>query len=130
MILKNKFVSLTFLLLIPFNMSAQKLKPSFTLNGYAKYLPALMDYSFFESENNNLIHNRLNMRGYFGNNLSLGLEIRNRIFFGDIPTIEGDNGLINMSYYIVREDNFILNSMIDRLWVKYQIDKIEFRGEI
>ncbi len=126
MILKNKFVSLTFLLLIPFNMSAQKLKPSFTLNGYAKYLPAFMDYSFFESENNNLIHNRLNMRGYFGNNLSLGLEIRNRIFFGDIPTIEGDNGLINMSYYIVREDNFILNSMIDRLWVKYQIDKIEF----
>ena len=126
MILKNKFVSLTFLLLIPFNMSAQKLKPSFTLNGYVKYLPAFMDYSFFESENNNLIHNRLNMRGYFGDNLSVGLEIRNRVFFGDIPSIEGDNGLVNMSYYIVREDNFILNSMIDRLWLKYQINKIEF----
>jgi len=126
MILKNKFLLFTLLLLISFNISAQKLKPSFTLNGYAKYLPAFMDYSFFESENNNLIHNRLNMRGYFGDNLSVGLEIRNRVFFGDIPSIEGDNGLVNMSYYIVREDNFILNSMIDRLWLKYQINKIEF----
>ena len=126
MILKNKFLLFTLLLLISFNISAQKLKPSFTLNGYVKYLPAFMDYSFFESENNNLIHNRLNMRGYFGDNLSVGLEIRNRVFFGDIPSIEGDNGLVNMSYYIVREDNFILNSMIDRLWLKYQINKIEF----
>ena len=53
------------------------------------------------------------MRGYFGDNLSVGLEIRNRVFFGDIPSIEGDNGLVNMSYYIVREDNFILNSIIN-----------------
>ena len=82
-----------------------------------------MDYGF-ESENNNLIHNRLNMRGYYGDNLSVGLEIRNRVF-GDIPSIEGDNGLVNMSYYIVREDNFI-SLMIDRLWLKYQINKIEF----
>ena len=84
-----------------------------------------MDYSFFESENNHLIHNRINFRGYFGDNLSIGLELRNRVFFNDIPSIQGDDGLVNMSYFIVRKDNFVFNSMIDRLWLKYQKDKIE-----
>ena len=127
MISKSKIFSITFLFIISFEGVSQKLNPSFSLNGYVKYLPAYMDYSFFESENNHLIHNRINFRGYFGDNLSIGLELRNRIFFSDIPSIpiQGDEGLVNMSYFIVREDNFVFNSMIDRLWLKYQKDKIE-----
>ena len=114
MILKNKFLFILLLIPLSFNGLSQNLKPTFSLNGYVKYLPAYMDYSFFESENNHLIHNRVNMRGYFGNNLSLGLEIRNRVFLGDIPTIQTDEGLIDMSYNIFREEKFVLHSMIDR----------------
>ena len=125
MISKSKIFSIAFLFIISIEGISQKLNPSFSLNGYVKYLPAYMDYSFFESENNHLIHNRINFRGYFGDNLSIGLELRNRVFFNDIPSIQGDDGLVNMSYFIVREDNFVFNSMIDRLWLKYQKDKIE-----
>ena len=125
MILKNKFLFILLLIPLSFNGLSQNLKPSFSLNGYVKYLPTYMDYSFFESENNHLIHNRINMRGYFGDNLSLGLELRNRVFFGDVPTIQTDEGLLDMSYNIFREDKFIMHSMIDRLWLKYQKDKIE-----
>ena len=125
MISKSKIFSIAFLFIISIEGVSQKLNPSFSLNGYVKYLPAYMDYSFFESENNHLIHNRINFRGYFGDNLSVGLELRNRVFFNDIPSIQGDDGLVNMSYFIVREDNFVFNSMIDRLWLKYQKDKIE-----
>ena len=125
MISKSKIFSIAFLFIISIEGVSQKLNPSFCLNGYVKYLPAYMDYSFFESENNHLIHNRINFRGYFGDNLSIGLELRNRVFFNDIPSIQGDDGLVNMSYFIVREDNFVFNSMIDRLWLKYQKDKIE-----
>lgn len=125
MILKNKFLFILLLIPLSFNGLSQNLKPTFSLNGYVKYLPAYMDYSFFESENNHLIHNRVNIRGYFGNNLSLGLEIRNRVFLGDIPTIQTDEGLIDMSYNIFREEKFVLHSMIDRFWLKYQKDKIE-----
>ena len=125
MISKSKIFSIAFLFIISIEGVSQKLNPSFSLNGYVKYLPAYMDYSFFESENNHLIHNRINFRGYFGDNLSIGLELRNRDFFNDIPSIQGDDGLVNMSYFIVREDNFVFNSMIDRLWLKYQKDKIE-----
>tara|TARA_B100000530_G_scaffold336575_1_gene291730 strand:+ start:1670 stop:2815 length:1146 start_codon:yes stop_codon:yes gene_type:complete len=125
MISKSKIFSIAFLFIISIEGVSQKLNPSFSLNGYVKYLPAYMDYSFFESENNHLIHNRINFRGYFGDNLSIGIELRNRVFFNDIPSIQGDDGLVNMSYFIVREDNFVFNSMIDRLWLKYQKDKIE-----
>ena len=125
MISKSKIFSIAFLFIISIEGVSQKLNPSFSLNGYVKYLPAYMDYSFFESENNHLIHNRINFRGYFGDNLSIGLELRNRVFFNDIPSIQGDDGLVNMSYFIVREDNFVFNSMIDRLWLKYQKDKVE-----
>jgi hypothetical protein len=67
------------------------------------------------------------LRGYFGDNLSLGLEVRNRIYFGDVPTIQGDEGLVNMAFYAVRESNFVFNSMIDRLWFQYQKEKIKVR---
>lgn len=122
---KNSFISFLVLILISFNSISQPSKKSFSLNGYVKYLPSYVDYSFFDKETNHLFHNRINMRGYFGDNLSLGLEVRNRIYFGDVPTIQGDEGLVNMAFYAVRESNFVFNSMIDRFWLKYQKEKIE-----
>ena len=104
---KNSFISFLVLVLTSFDAISQFPKTSFSINGYVKYLPSYMDYSFFEEETNHLIHNRLNMRGYFGDNLSLGLEVRNRIYFGDVPTIQGDEGLVNMAFYAVRESNFV-----------------------
>tara|TARA_Y100001960_G_scaffold245373_1_gene260072 strand:- start:161 stop:1306 length:1146 start_codon:yes stop_codon:yes gene_type:complete len=104
---------------------SQNSKASFNINGYVKYLPAYMDYSFFDSEINNLIHNRINMRGYFSESFSMGLEVRNRILFGDIPVIQSDLGLVDMSYFVIENSNFVFHSMIDRLWLKYQKDKIE-----
>ena len=104
---------------------SQNSKASFNINGYVKYLPSYMDYSFFDSEINNLIHNRINVRGYFSENFSIGLEVRNRILFGDIPVIQSDLGLVDMSYFVIENSNFVFHSMIDRLWLKYQKDKIE-----
>ena len=108
---------------------------NFSVNGYVKYLPSYLDYnlkpnklippSMLESQKIHLIHNRINLRGYYGNNFSLGFEFRNRMMFGDLQTIQSDNGLVDMSFYIFNEKNFILHSMIDRLWIKYQKNKLE-----
>ena len=85
----------------------------------------LIPPSMLESQKIHLIHNRINLRGYYGNNLSLGFEFRNRMMFGDLQTIQSDGGLVDMSFYIFNEKNFILHSMIDRLWIKYQKNKLE-----
>ena len=126
-ILKNSFILFFIIILISLESTAQEKKSEFTLSGYVKYLPSYLDYnsSYFDSETIHLIHNRLNLRGYFGENFSLGLEFRNRMIFGENSYISSDDGLVDLSYFIVDNTNFKLHSMIDRFWLKYQKDKIE-----
>ena len=126
-ILKNSFILFFIIILISLESTAQEKKSEFTLSGYVKYLPSYLDYnsSYFDSETIHLIHNRLNLRGYFGENFSLGLEFRNRMIFGENSYISSDDGLVDLSHFIVDNTNFKLHSMIDRFWLKYQKDKIE-----
>ena len=108
---------------------------SFSINGYVKYLPSHLDYNIepstwisptlLQPQTSHLIHNRLNMRGYFGDNFTLGFELRNRAMFGDLQTIQRDQGWVDMSFYVFEKPRFILHTMIDRLWLKYQKNKLE-----
>jgi hypothetical protein len=126
-ILKNSFILFFIIILISLESIAQEKKSEFTLSGYVKYLPSYLDYnsSYFDSETSHLIHNRLNLRGYFGENFSLGLEFRNRMIFGENSYISSDDGLVDLSFFIVDNTNFKMHSMIDRFWLKYQKNKIE-----
>ena len=105
-ILKNSFILFFIIILISLESTAQEKKSEFTLSGYVKYLPSYLsnlDYnsSYFDSETIHLIHNRLNLRGYFGENFSLGLEFRNRMIFGENSYISSDDGLVDLSHFIV-----------------------------
>ena len=132
---KSRLLFLIFFLINVHKFYGQNSDLNFSVNGYIKYLPSYLDYnlkpnklippSMLESQKIHLIHNRINLRGYYGNNFSLGFEFRNRMMFGDIQTIQSDGGLVDMSFYIFNEKNFILHSMIDRLWIKYQKNKLE-----
>jgi len=132
---KSRLLIIIFFLFNVHKFYGQNSDLNFSVNGYVKYLPSYLDYnlkpnklippSMLESQKIHLIHNRINLRGYYGNNFSLGFEFRNRMMFGDLQTIQSDNGLVDMSFYIFNEKNFILHSMIDRLWIKYQKNKLE-----
>jgi len=132
---KSRILIIIFFLINVHKFYGQNSDLNFSVNGYIKYLPSYLDYnlkpnklippSMLESQKIHLIHNRINLRGYYGNNFSLGFEFRNRMMFGDIQTIQSDGGLVDMSFYIFNEKNFILHSMIDRLWIKYQKNKLE-----
>ncbi len=108
---------------------------SFSINGYVKYLPSHLDYNIepstwisptlLQPQTSHLIHNRLNMRGFFGDNFTLGFELRNRAMFGDLQTIQKDQGWVDMSFYVFEKPKFIFHTMIDRLWLKYQKNKLE-----
>ena len=132
---KSRLLIIIFFLFNVHKFYGQNSDLNFSVNGYVKYLPSYLDYnlkpnklippSMLKSQKIHLIHNRINLRGYYGNNFSLGFEFRNRMMFGDLQTIQSDNGLVDMSFYIFNEKNFILHSMIDRLWIKYQKNKLE-----
>jgi hypothetical protein len=106
---------------------AQEKKQNFFMTGYLKNLNELsfMD-EFDQLEWTALLHNRLNFKYIPSDELSLRLEIRNRLFYGDRMNTPGfsqaisyDNGLVDLSWNVVESGNFIFNTMIDRFLLNY-----------
>jgi len=107
-----------------------------TLDGYISTMQSVM----FDSLSgpfivDNLIHNRLNFKGYVNENITFAAEFRNRLFTGDmvrsLPSysemIADDQGWVDMSWNILNEQSFFLNTTIDRLWVDFNYGKFQAR---
>ena len=126
-ILKNKFFLFFLLIVCCIELQGQEKKTEFTLGGYITYLPSYLEFersNEIDFQKNHLIHNRLNIRGYIKDNFSIGLELRNRVLF-DEGRFNDDDGYFDLSHYFVNDSKFKIHSMIDRMWLKYQKEKIE-----
>lgn len=83
----------------------------------------------------NLLHNRLNFKGYLNENITLAAEFRNRLVSGDMvrsyygysDMMADDNGWFDMSWNIVDKNSFFLNTTIDRLWLDLDYNKFQAR---
>lgn len=117
----------------------------FSFNGYLKELgmfykpveaiPVIatdsLDYLFL-----NQVHNRLNFKWFATENITFGLEMRNRLFFGQMvkkfPAYEEminlDGGYIDLGIIVYSSDSWFLHSAIDRAWVDYTVGKWQFRA--
>ena len=137
----KRTVTLLFLLISLLPVKAQL----FTLNGYIKDMEgvyifdqpiAITGSEDVKSINYNLIHNRLNFKAYPFQNMTVALELRNRIYSGkligmvpgDASSIAVDNGLGDLSWNLVEKDKWFLNTAIDRFYIDYTIGKWEIRA--
>ena len=115
---------------------SQEKQKFLTLNGYVSTLQSVI----FDSVSgpfivDNLIHNRLNFKGYINDNLTFAAEFRNRLFIGDMvksgpvysEMIGSDQGRVDMSWNIINEQSFFLNTTIDRLWFDANYGKFQAR---
>jgi hypothetical protein len=133
--MKKSFGILILAVLICKVSLSQENKP-FTLNGYVSTMQSVMFDSIKGTFiNENLIHNRLNFKGYAGKNISFGIELRNRLYTGDnvenndgyADLIGTDEGLFDLSWNILNENSFILNTTIDRYWLDLNYGKFQAR---
>ena len=102
------------------------------LNGYVKDLvtfnivkdnPILGDEVLID----NLVHNRINFKWYPTANFSAVLELRNRLFHGDLVKIlpnysefiDVNNDFFDLSANVVDRNNVVLHTMIDRLYIQW-----------
>ena len=102
--------------------------PEFTVKGYIKYLEQV---SFAGDATNmlsdNLIHNRLNFRYQPNKHFNFRLEIRNRIYYGDLvksypdfaSLVTSSNETFNLSTNWINKNSVLFNSTIDRASVEY-----------
>jgi len=90
-----------------------------------------LDYLFL-----NQIHNRLNFRWYATNELTFAIEIRNRVYMGQMvkeyseykDIIDTDNGFLDLGTVLLSTDNWFLHSMLDRGWIDYSKGNWQFRA--
>jgi hypothetical protein len=125
-----------FLMVFSFCLSghSQEIERPITLKGYV----TTMQSSTFDSLsgpflNENLIHNRLNFKAYVNDKITFAAEFRNRLFTGDMVRygrpytglIGDDDGVIDMSWNIIEEQSFLLNTAVDRLWFDLHYSKFQ-----
>lgn len=107
-----------------------------TLNGYVTSMQSVMfDSLSGPFSNDNLLHNRLNFKGYVNDHITFAAEFRNRLFTGDMVRLDPsyststgtDQGLFDLSWNIFDEPSFFLNTTIDRLWLDLNYGKFQVR---
>lgn len=107
------------------DLVAQEESPPVTVKGYLSNMQSAAFEDIKEDWiNDNLLHNRLNFRFYTGSSVTFALEVRNRLFTGDMvrenpdysDLMGSDMGWIDMTWNIVNEHTLLFNTTIDRLW--------------
>jgi hypothetical protein len=133
---------LLLILLITTNVAVPQSK--FSFNGYIKELSMYykpvetipvsatdsLDYLFM-----NQIHNRLNFKWNATEKITFDLEMRYRLFFGQMvkkfpgyeDMINQDGGYIDLGAVLISADSWFLHSAIDRVWIDYTYNKWQVR---
>jgi len=113
----------------------RKLKDIISFQGYVKYLQIVSFTGVDNLLTNNLIHNRLNFKAFLTNKLTLGLEARNRFYYGEQvrltpgygQQINAYNSKIDLSALLVNSGSVVLHTMLDRAYVDYTTNKFNIR---
>lgn len=134
--MRKLIIILSFILVIEAPVFTQDKKKFLTLNGYVSTMQSVMfDSLSGPFLNENLLHNRLNLKGLVNDHITFAAEFRNRLFTGDMvkagrsysENISNDQGLVDLSWNLINENSFFLNTTIDRLWVDINYGKFQAR---
>ncbi|MCX2739817.1 hypothetical protein [Pontibacter anaerobius] len=106
------------------------------MSGYVKQLQTFILVRGLDSLlTDNLLHNRLNFTYAIDTSLSLVVEVRNRIFYGDLlrqvpqypQLIDSGNDVWDLSAMPVRSRSLLVHTMLDRVYAEWTKNKLEVR---
>ena len=123
------------ILVIPDVFSQDTLKQhAWTVNGYLKDMENVI-FTRIDKQwiSGNLIHNRLNFNWTISPSFRFVAGLRTRIFIGDMLTsipgygasFEADEGLVKLSWNLVSQTSYLLNTSLDRFWLDYSRGKFQ-----
>ena len=110
-------------------------KNNVNIRGYVKDLRILNYSKPTNWIQDNFIHNRINIKIYPTQKLSVGVEMRNRLFYGEsvklnplyTSTIDYDPGFFDVSWLWFDTKSAFLHSTIDRAWVGWTNEKWDIK---
>jgi len=130
----KRFSSLLIFIFLTAGLFSQGKDKPVTLSGYITTMQTVMFDSLSGSfMNENLLHNRLNFKGYLSDKITFSAEFRNRLFTGDMVRLGSyysgmigtDDGVVDLSWNLLDKQSFLLNTTIDRLWLDLHYDKFQ-----
>ena len=130
----KKIILSIFLLFVVYFSFGQDENSKLSLNGYITNMQSVMFQDFSGNWiNDNLIHNRLNFYWYPTDAVTASIQVRNRFFTGETlkytpdydKQLEKDNGYFGLTANLIDKKSCILNSTIDRIWLKYSAGNFE-----
>lgn len=116
--------------------SSSEINP-WQVNGYMKYLQLFsVDKNFSDFSYTNLLHNRINIKWKPSEKFNGAVELRNRLYVGDEVKkvgqygrqLRNENEAVNLSAIWYSNDNTVLHSNIERLWLEYRKPKWNIRA--
>ena len=122
--------------ILSLNAQENSKKLPITLRGYVKAMPGVQfNNNFSEADFSNVLHNRLNLRWDISENIHFVTEGRNRLFYNDLlksfpmakDIFNQDNGLVDMTWVWHHDGAWLGQSMIDRLYLDWSMDKWQVR---
>ncbi len=132
-----KFWILICFCLTSLNLSAQDKPRNWALSGYVKNLQAFYNVTIPGIspilETQNFVHNRLNFKWYLNDHLTFKTGIRTRAFYGAQPVLLGafdenaGNDVLDLSFKILDEKEFLVHTLVDRLYFEYSKKNWEIR---
>jgi len=130
----KKYLVVIIILLLHAETLLPQDKKSISLSGYLTTMQsAMFDSLSGPFLNENLLHNRLNFKGYISDNITFSAEFRNRLFTGDLvrlgkyytELIGADEGLVDMSWNVIEKQSFLFNTTVDRLWIDLHLGNFQ-----
>lgn len=120
-----------------YSFSQDQKERNWTLNGYVKNLQSVYKIDGFDSYLiDNLVHNRLNFKWYTNDHLTVRVEMRNRLFYGDLVKLspgfgdqieEANNDVLDLSFHWQESEGSVINSTLDRVYLEYVKNNWEIR---
>ena len=104
------------------------------LSGYVKHMQTVNFLDGFDSMLvDNLLHNRLNFEWFPEEAWEVRVDVRNRIFYGDLVRlvpgygnfIDNNNDYFDLSVLPINQRTLVFHSMIDRAYLRWSKDKWE-----
>ncbi len=110
-----------------------------SIHGYVKFMQTISWSPDSELLTDNLLHNRLNFKTYYGTNWSGTIELRNRVFYGETVRTYNQfginygnqqteyDGILPLEILWVNNTSIAANTIFDRAYINYSSDKWEIR---
>ncbi|MEL7118564.1 MAG: hypothetical protein AAFO07_03965 [Bacteroidota bacterium] len=143
----KRLILISLLSILSSNIYTQEEPSKWEINGYLKQMQTFLFFneSFADPAQSklvdtflldNLIHNRVNIRYYANEKLTLRADIRSRIFYGDLvqttPNFgqqidNANNDYLDLSLILLNDNSWVIHSMLDRLYLEYMAGDWEIR---